>query len=45
LPFEDLVRIEEWAKYREQEILRNLLFENLELPGMHDYHKWSYEYL
>lgn len=37
VPFEDLAKIEEWAKYRGHEISRTLLFDNQELPGLDEF--------
>lgn len=37
VPFEDLANIEEWAKSRDNDLSRTLLFEDEELPQMHDF--------
>lgn len=37
VPFEDLARIESWAKDRGHEVSRTLLFDGQELPGMEEF--------
>lgn len=37
VPFEDLAKIKDWAKNRNHEISRTLLFDNQELPGMDEF--------
>ena len=37
VPFEDLARIEDWAKIRDHEITGTLLFDGQELPGMDEF--------